>query len=308
MLRHLGGIGVFILAALDSSVLPTLGGVDALTVVLASLHPERWPYYALCSMAGSVCGASAAYRLSRLGILHRRIKGAAFDRVTAFLHRFGSLSLSLAAFLPPPFPTSAFVVGAGRDALSFRFVCAVFWYGTSVPLCSTRLPRICFRQTVRDKYVVGAHAGTCSGDFRCAAVCRTASVARVQEIGTAYALRFVALFATGLRRTLPLPTAGLLAYRFRPRYPQDLQRVCPEPLWWSRNLRSIEWLYNVDQFCGNISSTIVFWGLPRFQTFAVRPIIRAQWLARSRLGRTGGRCSSWLPITALAIPAMALKH
>ncbi len=29
MLRHLGGIGVFILAALDSSVMPTLGAVDA---------------------------------------------------------------------------------------------------------------------------------------------------------------------------------------------------------------------------------------------------------------------------------------
>ena len=41
MLRHLDGIGLFILAALDSSVLPTLGGVDALTIVLASLHPRN---------------------------------------------------------------------------------------------------------------------------------------------------------------------------------------------------------------------------------------------------------------------------
>ena len=40
MLRHLGGVGVFILAALDSSVLPTLGAVDALTIVLAARHPE----------------------------------------------------------------------------------------------------------------------------------------------------------------------------------------------------------------------------------------------------------------------------
>jgi hypothetical protein len=99
MLRHLGGVGVFILAALDSSVLPTLGAVDALTIVLAARHPELWPYYAMCSTAGSVCGASVAYRMSRLGILHRRLKGAVFDRVTTFLHRFGSLSLSLAALL-----------------------------------------------------------------------------------------------------------------------------------------------------------------------------------------------------------------
>jgi len=118
---------VFILAALDSSVLPTLGGVDALTIVLASLHPERWPYYAMCSTAGSICGASAAYRLSRLGILHRRIKGAVFDRVTAFLHRFGSPSLSLAALLPPPFPTSAFVIGAG--VTRYRFPAFVLSFG-----------------------------------------------------------------------------------------------------------------------------------------------------------------------------------
>jgi len=127
MLRHLGGIGVFILAALDSSVLPTLGAVDALTIVLAARHPELWPYYAMCSTAGSVCGASVAYRMSRLGILHRRIKGAVFDRVATFLHRFGSLSLSLAALLPPPFPTSAFVIGAG--VTRYPFIAFVLSFG-----------------------------------------------------------------------------------------------------------------------------------------------------------------------------------
>ena len=127
MLRHLGGIGVFILAALDSSVLPTLGGVDALTILLAARHPELWPYYAVCSTTGSVCGASVAYRLSRLGILHRRIKGAVFDRVTAFIHRFGSPSLSLAALLPPPFPTSAFVIAAG--VTRYRFIAFLLSFG-----------------------------------------------------------------------------------------------------------------------------------------------------------------------------------
>jgi membrane protein YqaA with SNARE-associated domain len=127
MLRHLGGVGLFILAALDSSVVPTLGAVDALTIVLAVRHPELWPYYAMCSTAGSVCGASVAYRLSGLGVLHRRIKGAVFDRVTAFLKRFGSLALLLAALLPPPFPTSAFVIGAG--ATHYRFIAFVLFFG-----------------------------------------------------------------------------------------------------------------------------------------------------------------------------------
>ena len=94
MLRHLGGVGVFILAALDSSVLPTLGAVDAFTILLAARHPELWSYYAMCSTAGSVCGASVAYRLSGLGVLHRRIRGVVFDRVTAFLKRLGALPCS----------------------------------------------------------------------------------------------------------------------------------------------------------------------------------------------------------------------
>jgi len=47
MLRHLGGVGVIILAALDSSLLPTLGAVDAFTTVLAARNPELWPYNAM---------------------------------------------------------------------------------------------------------------------------------------------------------------------------------------------------------------------------------------------------------------------
>jgi membrane protein YqaA with SNARE-associated domain len=81
----------------------------------------------MCSTTGSVGGASVAYRLSRLGILHRRIKGAVFDRVTAFIHRFGSPSLSLAALLPPPFPTSAFVIAAG--VRRYRFIAFLLSFG-----------------------------------------------------------------------------------------------------------------------------------------------------------------------------------
>jgi membrane protein DedA with SNARE-associated domain len=60
-------------------------------------------------------------------MLHRRIKGAVFDRVTTFLHRFGGFSLSLAAILPPPFPTSAFVIGAG--VTRYPFVAFVLSFG-----------------------------------------------------------------------------------------------------------------------------------------------------------------------------------
>jgi len=182
MLRHWGGIGVFILAALDSSVLPTLGGVDALTILLAARHPELWPYYAMCSTAGSLSGASLAYRLSGLGILHRRIKGAVFDRVAAFVKRFGSLALSLAALLPPTIPDFRIRAFCWGNALSLHCVCAVLWHRTGVPLCFTGLSRICVWQAIRGEGVVGPHAATSSGYRHCVGVCWVAVVARLQEI------------------------------------------------------------------------------------------------------------------------------
>jgi hypothetical protein len=95
-----------------------------------------------------------------------------------------------------------------RNALSFHCVCAVLRHRTAVPLFRLGLPRICVRQAVCDKHVVSAHAGACSGFWWCALVYRTAGVARLQEIGTAYAFRFVALFSsqeTVVSPVLPQP-------------------------------------------------------------------------------------------------------
>src|SRR5258708_5102435 len=47
----------------------------------------------------------------------------------AFLHRFGSLALSLAALLPPPFPTSAFAIGPGATRYHFAAFALSFGAG-----------------------------------------------------------------------------------------------------------------------------------------------------------------------------------
>jgi hypothetical protein len=187
---------VFILAALDSSVLPTLGAVDALTIVLAARHPELWPYYAMCSTAGSVCGASVAYRLSGLGVLHRRIKGSGIRQSHGILASFwepcpGARRAASATI--PNFRIRAF---RRCNALSLHCVCAVLRYRTGVPICFTGLSRVCVWQAIRGEGVVGPHAGTSSGFWRCAGVYRVAGVAHLQEIGTAYALRLVTLFSS----------------------------------------------------------------------------------------------------------------
>jgi hypothetical protein len=89
-------------------------------------------------------GLQSLIRLSRLGVLHRRIKGAVFEQNHGSLTSFWCLSLLLAALLPPPFPTSAFVIGAGVTryrlialcCLSGQDGCAALLYWFTSHLCS----------------------------------------------------------------------------------------------------------------------------------------------------------------------------
>ena len=55
-LRHLGALGLFFLAILDSSPIPTFGGPDILTAVLSASHRNPWYEYAVTATAGSVIG------------------------------------------------------------------------------------------------------------------------------------------------------------------------------------------------------------------------------------------------------------
>jgi membrane protein YqaA with SNARE-associated domain len=63
--RHLGALGLFSLAIVDSSPLPTFGGPDILTAILAASHRNPWYEYAAVATAGSVIGAYLTFRLAR---------------------------------------------------------------------------------------------------------------------------------------------------------------------------------------------------------------------------------------------------
>src|SRR5437868_7750064 len=56
-LQHLGALGLFFLAILDSSPIPTFGGPDILTAILAASHRNPWYEYAAVATVGSVIGA-----------------------------------------------------------------------------------------------------------------------------------------------------------------------------------------------------------------------------------------------------------
>jgi membrane protein YqaA with SNARE-associated domain len=128
-LRHLGAAGLFFLAILDSSPLPTFGGPDILTAILAASHKALWYEYGASATAGSVIGAYLTFRLARRAgsaYLDSKFKKG---RLAKFLHlfkRWGTGTLAASALIPLPTPTSMFFAAAGAgDYPQGRFLTIV---------------------------------------------------------------------------------------------------------------------------------------------------------------------------------------
>lgn len=115
-LRHLGGLGLILMGILDSSLIPTPGGLDALTIVLTAHERDMWIYYAVMATIGSVLGGYITYRLGRRGgekALARRLSKKRIESVHRAFERWGFATVFVPALLPPPTPLSPFLLGAG---------------------------------------------------------------------------------------------------------------------------------------------------------------------------------------------------
>lgn len=126
---ELGGIGLFIIAVLDSSFLSFPQVNDLLIIVLSTRYPERMPYYAGMTTIGSLIGCFMLYAVARRGgevFLRKRLKGRHVDRALRLYQRFGLLAVVVPALLPPPVPFKVFVLMAGAAAVSpLRFGIAI---------------------------------------------------------------------------------------------------------------------------------------------------------------------------------------
>ena len=117
-LSHWGAFGLFLLAILDSSPLPTFGGPDVLLVILVSLHRSPWYQHAAVATAGSIIGAYLTFRISRkAGDAYLNAKFGE-TRVSKFLQVFktkGTGTLIASTAIPFPFPTSLIFAAAGAS-------------------------------------------------------------------------------------------------------------------------------------------------------------------------------------------------
>ena len=117
-LMHLGAVGLFFLAILDSSPLPTFGGLDILTAVLAASHRNPWYEYAATATAGSIIGAYLTFRLARkagTAYLDRKFKKGTVSKFLTLFKKWGTGTLLASAAIPVPTPTSMFFAAAGAS-------------------------------------------------------------------------------------------------------------------------------------------------------------------------------------------------
>ena len=126
----IGGVGLFFIAFLDSSVLSLPEINDLLVVTLAIREPDLRFYYAAMATFGSVVGCLVLYSLGRKGesvVFRGRFTGERYHRTLALAQRYGALAVAIPAVLPPPTPFKVFVFTAGVARVQiWKFVIAVF--------------------------------------------------------------------------------------------------------------------------------------------------------------------------------------
>jgi len=110
-----GGLGLFLVAFLDSSVLTFPVINDLLLIDLAIRNPARMLYYAAMATIGSVAGCLLLYFIARKGgeAMFQKQAGKRGHTIRAWIKRNGFLSILVTALLPPPNPFKVFVIAAG---------------------------------------------------------------------------------------------------------------------------------------------------------------------------------------------------
>src|SRR5215467_6890847 len=128
--RHLGALGLFFLAILDGTPLPTFGGPDILIVILVVSRRNPWYEYAAAATVGSVIGAYLTFRLARKAgrvYLDSMFSGQRIPKLLKAFDRWGMGVVIASCAIPFPLPTSMFFAAAGASGKydSPKFLTAV---------------------------------------------------------------------------------------------------------------------------------------------------------------------------------------
>jgi membrane protein YqaA with SNARE-associated domain len=154
--RHLGALGLFFLAILDSSPLPTFGGPDILTAILSATHRNPWYEYAAVATSGSIIGAVLTFLLAQKAgsaYLNSKFGNGKVSSVLKLFKDWGTGTLIASTAIPFPFPTSLIFAAAGASSypagkfLTIITICRTARY-TAIALVADRYGRS-FIRTLR---------------------------------------------------------------------------------------------------------------------------------------------------------------
>jgi membrane protein YqaA with SNARE-associated domain len=116
--RHFGAFGLFALAILDSSPIPTFGGPDILLAILVPTHLDPWYEYAVVATIGSTIGAYITFHLARKAgeaYLEGKFGEARVATSLRIFKKWGTGTLVATTAIPFPFPTSLVFAAAGAS-------------------------------------------------------------------------------------------------------------------------------------------------------------------------------------------------
>jgi membrane protein YqaA with SNARE-associated domain len=129
-LTHLGALGLFSVAVIDSSVipLPLPGSTDLLLLWLVAHSGDPW-LLAPCAVAGSILGGYTTWLIGRRGgeaALRHYVPARLLGRVVVWVEHHPILAVFLPAMLPPPIPLLPFALASGALGVSRKRFLAVF--------------------------------------------------------------------------------------------------------------------------------------------------------------------------------------
>jgi membrane protein YqaA with SNARE-associated domain len=110
-----GGPGLFLIAFLDSTVLPLPSASDLLMIEFSIHYPARMPYYAMMTVLGSLAGCLTLYYVARKGgeLYFNKHAGPRADRIRRWVANNGFLTMTIGSLAPPPTPFKLIVLAAG---------------------------------------------------------------------------------------------------------------------------------------------------------------------------------------------------
>jgi len=129
-LTHLGGLGLFSVAVLDSSIipLPLPGSTDLLLLWLVAHGGNPW-LLAASAVLGSLLGGYTTWRIGKKGgetSLRRYLPRRFLDRIVEWVGHHPVLAVFLPAILPPPVPLSPFILASGALGVTRNRFLAAF--------------------------------------------------------------------------------------------------------------------------------------------------------------------------------------